>query len=95
VIRPERISIHAPGSPLDPGVNAISGTVKHVVYLGNCTQVHVDVGAETEMVVEVPNLSGPQSVPHGAGEKVTCVCTHDAVRVLGVSAVSTPSPAPS
>ncbi len=88
VIRPERIGIQAPDAPVGPGVNAIPGTVKHVVYLGNCTQVHVDVGVPTALVVEVPNRSGPQSVPHGAGDRVTCVCTHDAVRVLHRSAAA-------
>ena len=92
VIRPERLAIQAGDAPVDPGVNAIRGRVKHVVYLGNCTQVHVDVGAPADLVVEVPNLSGPQSVPHDPGDEVTCVCTHDAVRVLGVSAALTPVP---
>ncbi|OAN39317.1 ABC transporter ATP-binding protein [Mycolicibacterium iranicum] len=94
VIRPERIAVQAGDAPIAPGVNAIKGNVKHIVYLGNCTQVHVDVGAPSDLVVEVPNLSGPQSVPHQPGDQVTCVCTYDAVRVLGVSASMTPSPVP-
>ena len=82
VIRPERISLQDPADPVPAGSNLIDGTVKHVVYLGNCTQVHVEVGAPEELVVEVPNRSGPQSVTHTAGQKVNCLCTHDAVRVL-------------
>jgi len=82
VIRPERISLQDPADPIGEGSNAIRGTVKHVVYLGNCTQVHVEVGAPEELVVEVPNRSGPQSVTHEPGQLVNCVCTHDAVRVL-------------
>jgi spermidine/putrescine transport system ATP-binding protein len=85
VIRPERISVQAPEVPVPPGCNAISGTVKHVVYLGNCTQVHVEVAAPTDLVVEVPNRAGPQSVTLAPGERVACVCTHDAVRVLLLS----------
>jgi len=88
VIRPERISIQGADAPVAAGHNAIGGTVKHVVYLGNCTQVHVDVGAPTDLVVEVPNLAGPQSVSHSPGERVNCVCTHDAVRVLHRSAAT-------
>ena len=53
-----------------------------MVYLGHCTQVHVDVGAPIALIVEVPNHSGPASVSHQPGERVNCVCTHDAVRVL-------------
>ena len=44
--------------------------------------MHVDVGAPTALVVEVPNQSGPRSVTHVPGAKVQCACTHDAVRVL-------------
>jgi spermidine/putrescine transport system ATP-binding protein len=82
VIRPERIALHNVGEPIGPGRNVISGTVSQVVYLGNCTQVHVDVGAPAALIVEVPNHAGPSSVTHEPGEKVNCVCTHDAVRVL-------------
>src|SRR5262245_25055780 len=82
VIRPERISLQGPGEPIGPGRNVIGGIVAQVVYLGNCTQVHVDVGAPTALVVEVANHAGPGSVTHEPGAKVSCVCTHDAVRVL-------------
>jgi spermidine/putrescine transport system ATP-binding protein len=82
VIRPERIALQGPDEPVRQGHNAIRGTVAHVVYLGACTQVHVDVGAPTALVVEVPNASGPASVAHSPGAAVTCVCAHDAVRVL-------------
>ncbi|NVN53063.1 ABC transporter ATP-binding protein [Mycolicibacterium hippocampi] len=88
VVRPERISLHTPDEPVPPGCNVIGGTVKHVVYLGNCTQVHVEVGAPTDLIVEVPNRSGPQSVTHATGDDVSCVCTHDAVRVLHRSAAT-------
>ncbi|BBX66909.1 hypothetical protein MPSYJ_03700 [Mycolicibacterium psychrotolerans] len=33
-------------------------------------------------MVEVPNRRGPASVTHAPGQRVACVCTHDAVRVL-------------
>jgi spermidine/putrescine transport system ATP-binding protein len=82
VIRPERITLQEPGEPIGPGRNVIGGIVSQVVYLGNCTQVHVDVGAPTALVVEVANHAGPGSVAHEPGAKVSCVCTHDAVRVL-------------
>ncbi|KMO79347.1 polyamine ABC transporter ATP-binding protein [Mycolicibacterium chubuense] len=82
VIRPERITLQDSETPAAPGTNAVAGTVTHVVYLGNCTQVHVDVGAASDLVVEVPNRSGPASVTHAPGQRVACVCTHDAVRVL-------------
>jgi spermidine/putrescine transport system ATP-binding protein len=82
VIRPERISLQSPGQPIELGHNVIGGIVSEIVYLGNCTQVHVDVGASTALIVEVANHSGPGSVTHELGAKVSCVCTHDAVRVL-------------
>ncbi|WP_319455594.1 MULTISPECIES: ABC transporter ATP-binding protein [unclassified Mycobacterium] len=88
VIRPERISLQAAGTPVEQGHNAIRGTVAQVVYLGACTQVHVDVGAPAPLVVEVPNASGPGSVSFGPGASVNCVCTHDAVRVLHRSSAS-------
>ena len=53
VIRPERITLQDPGEPIGPGRNVIGGVVSQVVYLGNCTQVHVDVGAPTALIVEV------------------------------------------
>jgi spermidine/putrescine transport system ATP-binding protein len=82
VIRPERISVQGADEPVGNGHNAIPGVVSQVVFLGNCTQVHVDVGAPHALIVEVPNHSGPASVSHQPGERVNCVCTHDAVRVL-------------
>jgi spermidine/putrescine transport system ATP-binding protein len=44
--------------------------------------VHVDVGAPTALIVEVANHEGPGSVTHEPGAKVSCVCAHNAVRVL-------------
>jgi spermidine/putrescine transport system ATP-binding protein len=82
VIRPERIALQDASAPVSHGHNAISGTVSEVVYLGSSTQVHVDVGAPSALIVEVPNASGPGSVTHQPGAAVACVCTHDAVRVL-------------
>jgi spermidine/putrescine transport system ATP-binding protein len=82
VIRPERIGLQSPTEPIGAGCNGIGGVVTHVVYHGNCTQVHVDVGAPAKLIVEVPNQSGPASVTHEPGVPITCVCTHDAVRVL-------------
>jgi spermidine/putrescine transport system ATP-binding protein len=82
VIRPERITLQDCAAPTGPAMNSFSGTVKHVVYVGNCTQVHVDVGGPPDLVVEVPNRSGPASVGHAPGDRVACVCSHDAVRVL-------------
>ena len=88
VIRPERITVQGPDEPVGEARNAIAGVVSQVVFLGNCTQVHVDVGAPAALIVEVPNLSGPGSVSHQPGERVNCVCTHDAVRVLHRSSAS-------
>ncbi|RDH77295.1 ABC transporter ATP-binding protein [Mycolicibacterium moriokaense] len=86
VIRPERITVQGADEPVAQGHNAIPGVVSQMVYLGHSTQVHVDVGASTALIVEVPNQSGPASVSHRPGERVNCVCTHDAVRVLHRSA---------
>src|SRR5258707_4220886 len=70
VIRPERIVLQGPDAPVAQGHNAIRGIVSEVVYLGSCTQVHVDVGVPSALIVEVPNASGPTSVPHQPGEAV-------------------------
>ena len=88
VIRPERITVQDPDEPVGQACNAIPGVVSQVVFLGHCTQVHVDVGAPAALIVEVPNHSGPGSVSHQPGERVNCVCTHDAVRVLHRSSAS-------
>lgn len=88
VIRPERITLQSPDDLVSPGHNAINGTVAQVVYHGASTQVHVDVGEASALVVDVPNQSGPGSVAHEAGMAVTCVCTKDAVRVLARSAAT-------
>ncbi len=82
VIRPERITLQGRDEPVPTGRNAIEGTVAQVVYHGASTQVHVDVGAPAALIVDVPNQFGPQSVDYQAGMAVTCVCSHDAVRVL-------------
>jgi spermidine/putrescine transport system ATP-binding protein len=82
VIRPERITVHSADSVPTPGHNGIAGVVREVVYLGSSTQVHVNVGESTDLVVEVPNQAGPQSVTLAPGERVRCECSHDAVRVL-------------
>lgn len=82
VIRPERITVQGADESVAQGHNAIAGVVSQVVYVGNSTQVHVDVGAPAALIVEVPNHAGPRSVSHQPGERVNCVCTHDAVRVL-------------
>ena len=67
VIRPERITLHGPGDPVPLGCNVVAGTVAAVVYLGASTQVHIDVGEPTALVVEVPNHEGPGSVMLPAG----------------------------
>ena len=88
VIRPELITVQGADEPVAQGRKAIPGVVSQVVFLGQSTQVHVDVGAPAALIVEVPNLSGPGSVSHHPGERVNCVCTHDAVRVLHRSSAS-------
>src|SRR4051812_27875991 len=82
VIRPERITLQDPSEPIGDDRNVIGGVVSQVVYLGSTTQVHVDVGAPTPLIVEVANHAGPGSVTHEPGAHVSCVCTQDAVRVL-------------
>ena len=88
VIRPERIALQSPDDDVASGCNVIAGTVAEVVYLGSSTQVHVDVGEANTLVVEVPNHQGPNSVTHGLGARVHCVCSEDAVRVLTRSPAS-------
>ncbi|CAN5350488.1 ABC transporter ATP-binding protein [soil metagenome] len=82
VIRPERITLHNADAAAPSDGNLIPGVVREVVYLGSSTQVHVDVGESSDLVVEVPNHAGPQSVSYQPGTAVQCECSHDAVRVL-------------
>ena len=82
VIRPERITLLQAQEPIPLGYNVIGGSVAEVVYLGASTQVHVDVGEPTALVVDVPNHSGPLSVGYRPGMSVRCLCAPDAVRVL-------------
>lgn len=88
VIRPERITVQQPADPVAAGFNVIGGTVSAIVYLGASTQVHVDVGESADLVVDVPNHSGPQSAGFDTGMAVNCVCAPDAIRVLRRSATS-------
>jgi spermidine/putrescine transport system ATP-binding protein len=88
VIRPERITLHSAGTEPAADGNVIPGIVREVVYLGSSTQVHVDVGETTDLVVEVPNHAGPRSVGLTPGTAVRCVCSPDAVRVLTRSPIA-------
>jgi spermidine/putrescine transport system ATP-binding protein len=88
VIRPERITLHSADQVAVNGANLIPGTVREVVYLGSSTHVHVDIGEPSDLVVEVPNHAGPQSVTHQPGTMVHCECSYDAVRVLTRSAAA-------
>ena len=88
VIRPERITLHGADHVAATGQNLIPGTVREVVYLGASTQVYVDIGESSNLVVEVPNHAGPRSVTHQPGTAVQCECSHDAVRVLTRSAAA-------
>jgi hypothetical protein len=58
------------------------------VNLDFACQVHVDVGEPADLVVDVPNHSGPQSAGFHAGMAVNCVCAADAIRVLHRSPAS-------
>ena len=92
VIRPERITVQRPEEPVPGGYNVITGTVAEVVYLGASTQVHVDVGESSALVVDVPNHSGPQSVGYEPGIAVSCLCSPEAVRVLHRSPANLATP---
>ena len=83
VIRPERITRAGRRRAGRAGRNVIGGVVSQVVYLGNCTQVHVDVGAPdgADRRGAQPCRARRRSAI-SRGERVNCVCTHDAVRVL-------------
>lgn len=92
VIRPERITVLRAEESIPLGYNVIDGTVAEVVYLGASTQVHVDVGEATALVVDVPNQAGPHSVGYRPGMAVRCLCAPDAVRVLQRSAARSAQP---
>ena len=76
----QAVAIGQSNAPVDTGAHR-AGIGMDVLGLA-----HVEVGASTDLIVEVPNRSGPHSVGNSPGERVNCVCSHDAVRVLHRSA---------
>jgi spermidine/putrescine transport system ATP-binding protein len=95
VIRPERISLLGADEPAPVGANVLRGVVREIVYLGASTQIHVDLGGNAVLTIEVANHAGPSSMTHLPGTAVQCVCSRDAVRVLRrTSVAASPSAVP-
>ena len=94
IIRPERIALLGADDAGPDGRNAVRGMIRDIVYVGACTQVHVNLPGGVELTVEVANHDGPSSVPYPPGSTVQCVWTPDAVRVLRRSTVTARSAQP-
>jgi spermidine/putrescine transport system ATP-binding protein len=69
------VDVGTPSVSADARSNSVSADARS-------NSVSADARSNSILVVEVPNASGPGSVTHQPGAAVTCVCTHDAVRVL-------------
>ena len=96
VVRPERIAIGDESTPSPAGHNRVEGTVRDVVYLGASTQVRVDLGATTDvLLVQIANQAGPRSFKATPGERVACWFSPAAVQVLRRSEAKLPDPSTS
>lgn len=69
-IRPEKISVHAPGEPAD-GRPSVDGIVESSLYLGTSTQINVKLDGGSPITVLVPNADEAerQRLP-GGGARV-------------------------
>jgi putative spermidine/putrescine transport system ATP-binding protein len=55
-VRPEKIHLASPDSPVDPGACTVTGSVRDVVYLGASTRYRVELDLGGELVVMQQNL---------------------------------------
>jgi spermidine/putrescine transport system ATP-binding protein len=76
-IRPERIRL---GPHSEAGANVIPGMVERTVYLGNATQIIVNLAPGPKVQVVVPNEGDP--MPYRSGAPVSVCMPQEALRVL-------------
>ncbi|HZQ06799.1 MAG TPA: TOBE domain-containing protein, partial [Anaerolineae bacterium] len=82
-IRPEKIRMVEPSAPVQPGWNALEGTIREVVYLGMFTRYIVQVEGGGELTVVRQNLDETSmDVLGAAGKRVQLTWQRAYDRVL-------------
>ena len=82
-LRPERLALAAPGAPVPPGMNAATGKLVLVTYLGASSEYRVDLGGGYVITATLP--TPPASDPLrrlAAGDPVTLTWPAEACRLL-------------
>jgi putative spermidine/putrescine transport system ATP-binding protein len=75
-VRPERLRVAEPGSPLEPGEVAARGKVTEVVYLGPTTHAIVALDAGPRLTVARPNSGDAAELPLEASDRPVAVAFH-------------------
>ncbi len=75
-VRPERLRVSEPGSPLEPGEVAARGKVTEVVYLGPTTHAIVALDAGPRLTVARPNSGDAAELPLEASDRPVAVAFH-------------------
>ena len=72
VLRPEHLTILAPGETGDAEVPVIEGRVKETVFVGSTIQVHADIGhGRTALVLHPHNRRGSSDITPGAEVRIS------------------------
>jgi putative spermidine/putrescine transport system ATP-binding protein len=87
-IRPEKIHLAAPGTPLPAGSVAVDGRVRDVVYLGLYTRYLVEITSGSDLVVVEQNLNTTSmDVLSARGRAVRLIWSTDHIRVVAGDAL--------
>ncbi len=81
-VRPEKISIEEPASPVPDGRAAVNGTVAEAVYLGMYTRYRVDVGGAIVEVAAQNTAADHSDAQRQVGRSVRLTWTKDSCRPL-------------
>jgi putative spermidine/putrescine transport system ATP-binding protein len=81
-VRPERISVLAPGGPAEPGSHTVDATVSEVIYGGPTTRVAAVAAPNVTLVATVLNASATVPVDLAHGSAVTLAWPDSAVHDL-------------
>jgi putative spermidine/putrescine transport system ATP-binding protein len=84
-LRPEKIRIVAPGTPVGPDERSADGHVRDVVYLGALTRYLVELDAGIDLAVMEQNLDKTASMVLAVkGQAVRLVWPNEAIRVVSM-----------
>ncbi len=81
-VRPEKISIDEPASPVPDGMAAVDGTITEAVYLGMYTRYRVDVGGSMVEVAAQNTAADHSDAQRQIGRSVRLTWTKDSCRPL-------------